>query len=102
METRFYLLGGKSGTHQTTKTIAAFNTMTKKWERSGELKQARQGHRVIIHQTEIIVVGGSGKLSTERCIIRDESIECKSVDPVLEHYSYYPEMIRVPYDYCQK
>ena len=38
--------------------IAAFNTIKKRWEKSGELKYARGGHRVIIHQDAFVVVGG--------------------------------------------
>ena len=46
-------IGGKSFAK-----IAAFNTIKKRWEKSGELKYARGGHRVIIHQDAFVVVGG--------------------------------------------
>ena len=93
------------------KTIAAFSTVTKEWKKYGELNYARYGHGVFVHQGEFIVVGGehyggsddhATKLSTERCTLVEDSIECKAVDPVFNNYFSYPEMIRVPYDYCQE
>ena len=40
--------------------------------------------------------------STERCTLVGNAFECLVVGPVLKNYLTYPEMIRVPYDYCQK
>lgn len=64
------------------------------------MNQGRWGHGVIVHQGQFIVVGGySGPLRTERCELKDESIQCKTVDPELSNYRYYPEMMSVT-KYC--
>ena len=96
------------GDPQVTKRIAAFSTITKRWKRIGELKYAREGHGVFIQQETFVVVGGKQngydveihEKKTERCTLVDDVVECLAVDPVLRYYWSYPEMIRVPYDYC--
>ena len=57
-----------------------------------------------MHQGEFIVVGGRDVVGdpTERCTLVKDTIECKAVDPVFERQFAYPEMIRVPNDYCQE
>ena len=96
-----------------TNIIAAFSIITKKWTKSGKLNKARLGHGVIVRDGDFIVVGGTdyGELyensfETERCTLIVDTqftpIKCSNVDPVLDDYYYYPEMMRVPHDYCQK
>ena len=96
----FYIFGGLShGTKSS--TIAAFSTVTKEWKKLGELKQARYYHGVIIQNGDFVVVGGNdGQLGTERCILSEDTITCTVIDPVLDHYYYYPEMMSVPPNYC--
>ena len=91
-----------------TSTIAGFSILTKQWKHMGELKHARAGHGVYIQQDAFVVVGGTEystmdfKAGTERCIIKNGAFECELVGPDLYPYFNYPEMIRVPHDYCSK
>ena len=117
VERTFYMFGGKRGTNgkfywiqRSISTIAAFSTLTKKWKNIGDLKISRFGHGVIFQRGEFIIIGGesfvdSGQkfsLSTERCTLKDDAIDCTVVDPMLEKYHNYPEMMQVPIDYCPK
>lgn len=104
MSEAFYIFGGDSGPSDNTpsNTIAAFSTMTKEWEKLGELNQARYANGVFIHQGDFIVVGGlSGNLHTERCTVNEGTARCTTIDPELNGYHYYPEMMAVMPNYCQ-
>lgn len=98
----FYVFGGfHAATGQS--TIASFDTISKEWKKVGDLNQARYGHGVLIQQDYFIVVGGlDGYLSTERCYFVDDSVECVTVEPVVNFYAYYPELTSVDENYCQK
>lgn len=104
MEDSFYLFGGWIGEPDvTTNVIAAFDTTKKQWNKVGELNQARRGHGVIIQEGSFVVVGGLGKVGeTERCSFHNESIECQIVGPNLRDYSDFPEMMKVPENFCPK
>ena len=103
MKSSFIIFGGYDGSWtDDTKRIAAFDTTSKQWKRLGQLNQARRGHGVILHQGQFIVVGGKYPLGTERCILNGDSIQCTTVDPELENYKYYPEMMSVPGNFCSK
>ena len=110
MKSSFIIFGGYDGSWtDDTKRIAAFDTTSKQWKRLGQLNQARRGHGVIDHQGQFIVVGGetTGSLknsafSTERCIWKNDYIKCKTVDPELEEYISYPEMMSVPENFCSE
>ena len=39
---------------------------------------------------------------TESCRFDDDLIKCTTVDPVLSNYAAYPEIMRVPDDFCLK
>ena len=101
LDTSFYIFGGSPSATIGT-VIASFDTISKQWERLGELKQARWAHGVIVHQGEFIVVGGGGEKWTERCTLNDNSIQCNIVNPELENYLDYPHMISVPANFCPK
>ena len=65
------------------------------------MNQARHGHAVIVHQGKFIVVGGEhGLHGTESCTLKDDSVQCKTADPELENYFYYPEMMSVTENFC--
>ena len=104
LESTFYLFGGyNNGDPGPARTIAAFNTITKQWKIMGKLLQWRDWHGVIELKGEFIVVGGWGKFRTERCtFVTEELIKCSNTSPVLLDYTGWPEMMRVPYDYCPK
>ena len=100
MSNSFYTFGGY--TDNFSNVIASFDTSTKIWKKLGKLNQARRGHGVIVHQGQFIVVGGySGSLGTERCILKDNSIRCETVEPKLEQYYWYPEMLSVTDNFCR-
>ena len=106
----FYMFGGDS--QWSTSIIAAFSTLTKQWKKMGELNTARDGHGVIIQRGEFIIIGGvetkkSGAspivpMSTERCTLTGDKINCVDVGPWLTNYWSYPEIMHVPHDYCLK
>ena len=83
------------------KRIASYSTLTEEWLEIGELNKARHGHGVFIEGGQFVVVGGKSVLTTERCIVKANSIGCKVVEPVLHGFDYYPKMISVPGTYCQ-
>ena len=110
LETTFYIFGGLIEEKKYNETIAAFNTITKEWKKMGDMNQVRAGHGVFIQLDAFVVVGGESedsegelmsKVTTERCTLIDGAINCTVVDPI-GVYTDYPEMIRVPYDYCPK
>ena len=105
MEDTFYIFGGDSGPRDYTpsSTIATFSTVTKEWKKLGELNQARLGHGVFIQQGHFIVVGGyNGNLRTERCTLNEDAISCTLIDPELNGYAFYPEMMSVEQNFCPK
>ena len=104
MADTFYIFGGDSGpdTYTPSNTIAEFSTVTKEWTKLGELNQARYGHGVFIQQGDFIVVGGSGTFRTERCTLNEGTIRCTLIDPKLNGYYYYPEMMSVEPNFCPK
>ena len=104
MADTFYIFGGDSGPdiYTASNKIAAFSTVTKEWKKLGELNQARYGHGVFIQQGDFIVVGGWGIFRTERCTLNQDAIRCTLIDPELEDYGFYPEMMSVMPNYCEK
>ena len=89
------------GTNLRTNTIAVFNTTTKKWKKIGEMIKARFGHGISVEGSEFYVVGGLEKFGTERCAFNDSDLlMCELVEPILNNYVYYPEMMSVPEGYC--
>ena len=73
-----------------------------------------------LHQGVFVVIGGryqdpydpfvnlpakvesNTTMSTERCTLNGQFIECTSVEPDLVGLEFFPEMIRVPSDYCSE
>ena len=104
LETSFYVFGGWKGWPSS--VIASFSTATMQGRKLGHLKEARSGHGVIIYQGEFMIVGGYndfiGPLGTERCILNGDSVQCSTVDPQLEGYHIYPEMMSVSENFCPK
>ena len=112
LDNSFFIFGGDTGTTRgpqatPTKTIAVFSTITKQWKNIGELNVARYGHGVFVHKGEFFIIGGplefyQAEYPTELCTLESDSIQCTVIDPMLKNYYSYPEMMRVPADYCQK
>ena len=51
-------------------------------------------------QGEFLVMGGAGVYETERCNYVKGEMICTQQEPLLDYYSYYPELLAVPDDYC--
>ena len=105
MAQSFYIFGGDLGSSVkgSGNTIAAFSTTTKEWKKLGEMNRSRYAHGVFIQEGDFIVVGGyGGTYGTERCILNEEEISCTLIDPELDEYCYYPEMMAVGPNYCPK
>ena len=87
MGSSFYVFGGYGyGSAYRGDTIAGFYTNTKQWKKLGYLNKSREGHGIILHQGQFIVVGGHGLQETERCILKGDSIQsfqCTTVGPEL-------------------
>ena len=71
------------------------------WDVKGSLQSARYGHGVIATNGSLLVVGGFGRQSTEKCSPEDGEMICVQQTPELISYSYYPEMFLVPLNYCK-
>ena len=95
---------------QSTDIIAAFNTVTKTWKKSGYMYSERHYHGVVYHQNEFLTIGGWSyvddavdyKLRVGICTLQGDEITCDIVEPDIEYYMDYPEIMLVPYDYCPK
>ena len=95
----FYIFGGDNGSISA--TIACFSTISKQWSKVGELNDARYAHGVFADADHFVVVGGYGSFSTERCYFTNKSqLQCETVNPVVDYYIYYPEMMSVQENYC--
>ena len=106
MKDFFYVFGGQTE-DSTTNRITSFSTISKVWKIYGKLKSARSGHGVFIHEGDFVIVGGTinggdQPVSTERCTLKEDTIQCTAIKPKLSNYYNYPEMIAVPHDYCSK
>ena len=112
---RFYVFGGLKGEsrflglqfiQRNLNVIASFSTATMQWKKLGYLNEARNGHGVIFHRGEFIIVGGYDSdirsLSTERCILNVFSVQCSTVDPKFEGFYLYPEMMSISENFCPK
>ena len=71
------------------------------WSRIGLLSREREMHNVIEVQGEILVIGGLGEYTTERCSHTNITMDCTQQEPSLNGYHTYPELFIVPDNYCQ-
>ena len=67
----------------------------------GDLNTARYAHQVLVRKGEFYIVGGFGKYGTERCeLLKDNSMQCTTAAPYLDHYANFPGLIPVLDNYC--
>ena len=83
------------------KIIGRLDAVTNIWSNVGSLVTPRNGHNAIFTGAEILIVGGNGKLKTEKCIESNGRWTCTEQNPVLEDYNLYPELMMVPDDFCK-
>ena len=111
-ESSFYIFGGRTESYTAATNhaeIVRFSTITKDWKLSGKLNKPRHEHGVFGHEGEFLVVGGLkheyGKPKIEKCTLNGDALNCAYVEPENNNkvpIVYYPDMIRVPSDYCLK
>ena len=57
----------------------------------------------VTHEIRVKSISKKGKVvKTERCDSNGSLIKCRLVEPTLDWYEFYPEMMSVPPDYCVK
>ena len=84
----------------------------KAMEKDGRVEYRSRRSRSDYTTGEFIIIGGvetkkSGAspivpMSTERCTLTGDKINCVDVGPWLTNYWSYPEIMHVPHDYCLK
>ena len=89
-----------------TNKIRRLSQLTKKWAIVGEMQNARKDHNVVFYENHFLVTGGIGSgvyLPTERCILANDEVTCKSQTPWYDSlYDYWwMETFIVPIDFCQ-
>ena len=82
--------------------MAKYDLGTDEWGQVGYLENARHGFGVVEINNFFIVMGGGAKKSTELCQLNDQTIECKSMEPVMDDFRYYPAMMVVPINYTSQ
>ena len=84
--------------------IGRLSSITKKWTVVGELKTARKIHNAIFYDDHFVVIGGyvskGVSLPTEKCLLANDQVTCKSQTPDLYDYGFAETFI-VPFDFCQ-
>ena len=63
--------------------------------------------RALLQANHFYIVGGrsysGSEVGTEQCtLVNYSNVVCMTLDPQLDTYSYYPEMMIVDENYCQK
>ena len=97
----FYIFGGYADDSDTD-VIARLDARTYVWTQSGTMNNARSDHNVIYVDSAFLVIGGTGKLSTEKCQLSGNTMSCSTQEPTLDNYTAWPELILVEDDYCQE
>ena len=100
----FIVLGGlygNDGSFTSTNIVAMFKPVLNKWTKIGDLLYSRHGFGVIDIDTKILVIGGQGDMRTEICVLKNETIECKSREPTLYDFVWYPAMMSVSSEFTK-
>ena len=98
VEEAYYVIGGVD--FRSNLNVIARLSLSNKWSKAGELNTRRYGHGAIFVDGFIMVIGGYGDYSTEKCEVKNNGITCETQNPVLNNYFLYPELFFVPASYC--
>jgi len=90
------VFGGNDSSSGAVSTIAQYSNDN--WTKIGDLLQPRYAHNCIVFESDILIVGGSGTLSTEAWNIENKS--STAIEPTLSNYRYYPALLHVPFEFC--
>ena len=82
--------------------IAKFDPTKNVWTKLGNLQFSRYGFGAIEIQKHFLIMGGEEKKRTETCVISGESIKCKSREPSLNNFLYYPAMMVIETEYTER
>ena len=99
----FYVIGGDDTAHLA--KITKFDGQW--WSQAGTLQTARRAHRAIWTGDELIVAGGLGERSSERCVLTgqlyepNDTFQCTSITPSLTDFSWGTGAFFVDDGYCQ-
>ena len=81
--------------------IARLDGETFKWSLLGKLNTKRSDHGIIQVRNDFLVVGGAGKLMTERCtFISTKTMSCKNQKPELTDFKNRPSLFIVDIKFC--
>ena len=83
-------------------TIAKFNPTKNIWTKLGNMQFKRHGFGAIEIQKQFLIMGGEGKIRTEICEITGEKAKCKSREPTLNNFLYYPAMMIIETEYTDR
>ena len=83
-------------------TIAKFEPTKNIWTKLGNLQFSRHGFGAIEIQKQFLILGGEGKKRTEICVITGEKVKCKSREPTLNNFIYYPAMMIIETEYTER
>ena len=96
------MIGGSDYGPISLKTIGRLDPIHTTWTDVGELKHARRGHNAIFDGTQIIIIGGyTGSYKSENCFVSDANATCRTQEPSLSRYEYYPELYLVSNSFCE-
>ena len=101
--TDFIIFGGfDEKLNVTMTTVAKFNPTKNIWTKLGNLQFSRHGFGAIETQKQLLIMGGEGKKRTEICVITGEKVKCKSREPTLSNFLYYPAMMVIETEYTER
>ena len=84
-------------------TIARFDVDLGTWSQIGKLNVGNSLQNVAFDGSYFLVVGGHGKKKTEKCSLSRSNaayqMKCELLEPILDNYSYYPEVYMVDQNY---
>ena len=90
----FVLFGGFDENKKVSiSTVAKFNPTKNFWTKLGNLQFSRHVFGVVEIQKHFLILGGEGKKHTEVCVVTGEKIKCKSREPILSDFQFYPALM---------
>ena len=99
----FVLFGGFDENKKVSiSTVAKFSPTKNIWAKLGNLQFSRHGLGAIEIQKQFLVMGGEGKKRTEVCVVTGETIKCKSREPTLDDFQFYPALMVIETGYTEQ
>ena len=103
LSTDFVLFGGFDENKKVSiSTVAKFVPTKNIWTKLGNLQFSRHGFGVVEIQKQFLVMGGEGKKRTEVCVVTGETIKCKSREPTLDDFQFYPALMVIETGYTEQ